>query len=89
MTFMKRRTFVRIDAGTFIIAGPEGDLLSDKKTLQESLVNLAHLTNLFFNNDERNTLHLASLAPSGHSQPWVGKYIEPINRIPAIQILVL
>jgi len=64
---MTRRTFVGIAGGTIIVAGTGGYVLSDKNNFIRTDSNVGAPGKSFLNQDERNILHLASLAPSGHN----------------------
>ncbi|MEO6670370.1 MAG: hypothetical protein ABIN36_12890 [Ferruginibacter sp.] len=79
---MNRRNFIGLAAGTFVIIGGAGYLLSDKQNLVRDNVKMAADDQSLLRDDEREILYLASLAPSGHNtQPWLIKYIEPYHWI--------
>jgi len=79
---MQRRKFLGVTAGTIIVAGGVGYLFSDKHNFIRNNSNIASPNKSIFKTDEREILHLASLAPSGHNtQPWFIKYIEPYHWI--------
>ena len=79
---MKRRNFVKIAGSVIGIAGAGGYVLSDKNNFTRTDGKSAIPEKSFLQQDERNILYLASLAPSGHNaQPWFVKYIAPFHWI--------
>ncbi len=79
---MKRRNFIAIAGATVVISGVVYYLKSDKNNLVRSDIKNDSSGRFSMNDDERNILYHASLAPSGHNtQPWFVKYIEPYHWI--------
>jgi hypothetical protein len=79
---MNRRRFLGITGVTIAVAGGATYLLSDKKNLERGDIKDDNNNAFSFQPGEREILHLASLAPSGHNtQPWLIKYIEPYHWI--------
>lgn len=73
---MNRRKFLGIAAGTVVIGGVTYYLFSDKRNFTRADINISSPIKTIMQNDEREILYLASLAPSGHNtQPWLVKYI--------------
>ncbi len=79
---MKRRRFFTIAGGTLAATAGAYLLLMDKRIYSTEDMSSRAPKNVMFQPDEKEILHLASLAPSGHNaQPWFVKYIEPYRWI--------
>jgi hypothetical protein len=79
---MNRRNFITIAGVTIVVAGGIYYLSSDKSNFVRADIKDDSSGRFPLKADEREILHLASLAPSGHNtQPWFVKYIEPYHWI--------
>lgn len=79
---MNRRKFLSVAGVTIVVAGGTTYLLSDKSNFVRSDIKENSSNTFPFQEDEKEILYLASLAPSGHNtQPWFVKYIEPYHWI--------
>ncbi len=68
--------------GAIPIAGAATYLLSDRSNLSRGNISPADNDSTTLNQDEKQILYLASLAPSGHNtQPWFVQYLEPYRWI--------
>ena len=77
---MDRRKFITYSTGVIVIAGITYYLMSDKSNFERSDLNENSKTKIPIQDDEKEILVLASLAPSGHNtQPWFVKYREPFH----------
>jgi hypothetical protein len=79
---MNRRKFLGVAGITIAVAGTGTYLISDNKNFERSDIKDGSSGKFSFQQDEKEILYLASLAPSGHNtQPWFIKYIEPYHWI--------
>ncbi len=79
---MNRRKFLTVAGGSIAIGGATYYLLSDKSNFTRKDVKQSHASAISLQQDEKEILLLASLAPSGHNtQPWLVKYLEPYHWI--------
>jgi nitroreductase len=80
---MNRQKFVKIAGGSIVAAGLAYYLQSDKRNFTRFDTKPEETGNtVLLNNDEKEILYLASLAPSGHNtQPWLVNYVEPYHWI--------
>src|ERR1019366_6837630 len=80
---MHRRQFIGLTLGGALLGtGTIAYLLSDKRNLQRADFKPADEPAAALQPDERNILHLASLAPSGHNtQPWLVTWLAPYHWI--------
>ncbi len=79
---MNRKEFIRIAAGSIVIAGVTYYLSSDKSNFVRENSQQNEPISIALKPDERDILMLASLAPSGHNtQPWFVKYLKPYHWI--------
>ncbi len=79
---MNRKKFIGITGAAILAAGGTFYLFSDKNNFVRTDMGEGTSGKISLRPDEREILHLASLAPSGHNtQPWLVKYIEPYHWI--------
>ena len=79
---MNRRKFIGITSITIAFAGTAAYLLGDNDNFERTDIKDDTRDKFSFQPDEKEIMHLASLAPSGHNtQPWFIKYIEPYHWI--------
>lgn len=79
---MNRRKFLGIAGGSVLAAGGIYYLLSDKHNFVREDIKTDPSSKSPLQQEEREILYLASLAPSGHNtQPWIVKYVEPYHWI--------
>lgn len=79
---MNRRKFLGITGAAIAASGCVGYLLSDKHNFIRADIKDDKHKYTFLNDDDREIIYLASLAPSGHNtQPWIVTYLEPYHWI--------
>jgi hypothetical protein len=79
---MNRKKFLGIAGLAVLAAGGVYYLQSDKTNFTRDDMKMGAAGKIPLLADEREILHLSSLAPSGHNtQPWFVKYMEPFHWI--------